>query len=398
MSSETFGFSVFRDWMREKQLKYSIFAVEAPVETIADELMKVFKVEQWQQNIEHTGTFADLQGVPIVKLKGSPWSIVYWNLQRPLNIKQDCRRMSQALDGKIIQLWENTSGLVEWVVWQDGEKQEECERMPGGDPPFLESSLRNIDRWVEQFEELYEGDEATLQEPLDNTFAELLGKQNVYIPAPNLNWSSEEVERVDLLVLPAKTLGMADFQKQMYEGHPEYAIFAVKAPIAQVSELVAQYCKASAWEKDIQEPVAIWNLRKKDSQYCLPVIQPSENEWTVVYWGMGYWQDIAEMCQEISSHLNTDVMEISEEDTSGAIGYSLFSQGRLLERMEWCDELYFESELREEPEFDDFETSEWDTMCRFINDRFIEEGIYIPTWDLEVTDELLEQVDLIPHS
>jgi hypothetical protein len=55
----------------------------------------------------------------------------------------------------------------------------------------------------------------------------------------------------------------------------------------------------------------------------------------------------------------------------------------------------FSSKIREEPEFDDFETAEWIVVNRFINEIFIQEGIYIPSCDLAASDSYLSRVDFV---
>jgi hypothetical protein len=60
----------FREWIREKNSTYSIFAAKAPLEQVANKLTKFFKIEDWQKNIDCNGSLANLKGVPIVQLKG----------------------------------------------------------------------------------------------------------------------------------------------------------------------------------------------------------------------------------------------------------------------------------------------------------------------------------------
>jgi hypothetical protein len=108
--------------------------------------------------------------------------------------------------------------------------------------------------------------------------------------------------------------------------------------------------------------------------------------------------ELADVCTNISSELDTLVMSLAEEDTSGAIGYELFDRGKLIERLEHGDEIFFESQVRDEPEFDDFDDDERNVVNQFINDRFIEEGIYIPSWELSVSDPWIDRVDLLQRN
>jgi hypothetical protein len=192
---------------------------------------------------------------------------------------------------------------------------------------------------------------------------------------------------------------MSDFQKYIYQGHPEYSIFAVKADIDRVIPTLTNNVKEAEWKKDIKSESKIWDTIPEGSDF-IPIIQPKENQWTVVYWYAGGWTNLSDMCTKISSELDTLVMSLGEEDTSGAIGYELFDRGKSIERAEGCpgEELFFESQVREEPEFDDFDDDESDAVNQFIDNRFAEEGIYIPSWELSVSDEWIDRVDLLQRN
>jgi hypothetical protein len=396
MSSIQVGASSFRRWMREQPSPYSIFAAKTAVEDLAEALMKQFKVEKWEQNIPLKGTLADLPGVPIIKFKDSPWVVAYWSVKRYLDVRPECYKLAHKLDTQVINIWEkDTSGYTEWTFWEKDadEAVEFCERMMPDDDPYLKSRLRKLPKLGSLKGE-------TLKERLFALLEEPIVAQSIYIPGLDLDLADPAIERVDLLTLPSQPLGMRDFQKCIYQGHPEYSIFAVKAAIDLVSPAVAEYCKVSEWKKDIQTNSQIWDLLSQDNKYWMPIAQPQGNDWTVVYWNPGDWKDLTDMCLKLSQNLDTKVMTLGEEDTSSAIGYELFDRGKQIERMEGCpgEEIYFESEIREEPEFDDFEESESDTVNNYIDDIFREEGIYIPSPELSVADEWIARVDLIPQS
>ncbi|UBF27119.1 hypothetical protein K9N68_03880 [Kovacikia minuta CCNUW1] len=398
INAEIANMQDFRAWLREKQAKYLLLAVQAPLEEVAGQLTKLVKVEDWQKKISLNGSLADLPDVPLLQLQGSSWTLAYWAIGRCPNLKQEGRQLSEKLDTRVIEIWAaDTSGWTEWRVWERGEEREEAGR-DQGDDVYFESSL--------QFRRDPDGDEfesgelngEELRAKLTCMLDELLTNQGICFPSPDCTLSEMEIDRLDLFVLPSQPLGMIDFQKSVYEGHPEYAIFAVKAPIEMVAPEVAKYCRVEDWQKDIKTAATIWDAVGENEKYQMPMIQPKDNNWTVVYWIVGEWENLADMCSQLSSDLQTRVMEIGEEDTSAAVGYSLYENGKRLEYLEWCpgEEITFESELRDEPEFDNFDEDESDAVCGYINDRFIAEGIYIPPWELEVTDEWLERVDLMP--
>jgi hypothetical protein len=109
------------------------------------------------------------------------------------------------------------------------------------------------------------------------------------------------------------------------------------------------------------------------------------------------YSDSSSLCINISLELKTLVLSVGEEDTSSGIGYKLFNNGKIIEIVDWapgCD-FVFKSEITEEPEFDDFDQDEGEVIYNFINDRLVEQGVYIPSWELNVSDPWIKQVDLI---
>jgi hypothetical protein len=400
----TSGATEFRNSVRQQQAPYSIFAVKLPIEELVTELQNRFRIESWQQNIvgkaslteNRNGKLSDLVGVPIVKFKDNPWSIVYWSIVRYLDIAGDCWSISRKFDCGSIAMYErDRSGWVEWKAYKGECEAESAQRMCHDDTVYFESHIRKQPRDLDDIE-----DKNILRSRLDNLIDELLVKENLSIPSLDLDLTDPNIERIDLLVLPVIPLGMRDFQKYIYQGHPEYSIFAVKADIDRVIPLLMKFTKTTAWKQDIQSEAGIQDivLVPEESPYFLPIIQPAENQWTIVYWTMWNWESSSDMCLQISSELETFVISLGEEDTSAAFGYELFDRGKSIETLEYCDSIRFESKVREEPEFDDFEKGEHETASDFMNDRFIEEGIYIPSWELSVSDPWIDRVDLLQRN
>jgi hypothetical protein len=383
----TSGATEFRNSVRQQKSPYSIFAVKLPVENLVTELQNRFQIEEWQQNIDLKGKLSDLVGVPIVKFKDSPWMIVYWSIGRYLDITGDCGSISRKFDCGSIAMYESDlSGWVEWKAYKGEDEAESSGRE--GDDVYFESRIRKQPRGLDEIE-----DKNILRSRLDNLVDELLVKENLSIPSLDLDLTDPNIERIDLLILPALPLGMRDFQNFIYQGHPEYSIFAVKADIDRVIPALTKDSKTVDWKKDIQSEAKILDAISEGSNF-IPIVQPKDNQWTVVYF-YGGWMELADVCTNISSELDTLVMSLAEEDTSGAIGYELFDRGKLIEQLEHGDEIFFESQVRDEPEFDDFDDDERDVVNQFINDRFIEEGIYIPGWELSVSDPWIDRVDLL---
>jgi hypothetical protein len=143
MSLETLGMQGFRAWIRANPSKYTLLAVQAPLEQLINQLTQWFNVEDWQRQVNLKGTLASLPGVPILQFKDSPWTIAYWAIGRTLNLKREGLQLSNVLDTKVINIWESdTSGWTEWLVWQGGDEKEGAERMPPDDHAYFRSSLR----------------------------------------------------------------------------------------------------------------------------------------------------------------------------------------------------------------------------------------------------------------
>jgi hypothetical protein len=400
------GAAEFRNSMRQQKLPYSIFAVKLPIDELVPELQKRFRIEDWQQNIDRTGTLADLVGVPIVKFKDSSWSIVYWSIGRYLNLRGTCRSMSWKFNCSSIALYEtDNEGWVEWKVYQGTEEAEtairtqdhydddetDCTYNSPEEIVYFESSLRKEPKDI-----LGVKDKNILKAKLDDLMDELLLKEGICVPSLAMKLNDPNIDRVDLLVLPALPLGMNEFQAWIYESHPEYSIFAVKAEIESVARVIAKHTQKAEWKKDIQSESSI---EKTIPRRSLPIfiIQPHGNQWTIVYWIVGDYRGASSnLCSKVALELNTLVISIEEEDTSGAIDYKLFDQGEIIEIAEWApgNEMFFDFKKKDaEPEFDDFDDDEGHVFCQFINNRLIEAGVYIPSWDLRVSDPWIKRVD-----
>jgi hypothetical protein len=391
MNLTSIGAKAFRDGMREQKQAYSIFAFNLPIDDLIPEWQHRFQIEDWQQNIDRTGKLSDLVGVPVIKFKDSPWAVVYWSIGRYLELSGDCWSIARKLDCRSICIYESDrSGYVEWKVYR-GEDEIECAiRESDDDSIYFESSLHDDPEKLENIE-----DSNILKSNLDRYLDRLLTTERVWIPPLILDLNDPQIERVDLFILPSRPLGMKDFQNWIYEGHPEYAIFAVKADIDRVAPVLGN-SPQTIWQKDVQSATRILDIVSDCGRNDLTIIQPTESEWSIVYWAD--LLKLSDLCSDISAKLGTKVMSLCESDTAGAIGYQIFDRGKSIERVEAYpgEELFFESEIGEEPEFNEFdEDSEMDVYNKFINDRFIEEGIYIPAWTLNVSDPWIARVDLI---
>jgi hypothetical protein len=377
----------FREWVRAEGVPYSIMAAQASVDALVQELQNLFPIIQSHQpNVPLEGKLADLQGIPIVKFKDNPWCVIYWSVGRSLLLHNDCQMLSNRMNTKVLNLMErDRSGWTEWFLYENSETLESAQWMTHDDSVYFESSLKNRTK-------LRLKKSSDIRSVIDKSIDELLPQQGIKIPDLNLDLADSRIERVDLLVMPEFPLGMKDFQNWIYQGHPEYAIFAVKAPIDQVAQALVDHGFATKWQQHLQAP-CLGDVFQDG--FTMPLVQLTANPWTVVYWLVGEWDDLSEVCERCSSTLKTRTISLAEEDTSGAIAYEIYDQGQRIEQVEGCpgEELMFESETRDEPELDNFEDSEMDEISHFINQIFCQEGVYIPDLRLSLTDSLVVRVD-----
>ena len=193
---------------------------------------------------------------------------------------------------------------------------------------------------------------------------------------------------------------MKPFQDWIYQGHPEYAIFAVKAPIEIVGEMLVSDFEVKEWRKSVESDKSVGDTLPQARSHWIPVLQIANSNWTVVYWYVGAWTNLRSMCENLSSTLQSRVIFLGEEDTSGAIEYGIYEKGEQLEIADWCpgEDLLFESSIREEPEIDNFDICEGEAISQSFNRIFLEEGLSIPSYEMKVSDASLDRVDLMKLS
>jgi hypothetical protein len=230
--------------------------------------------------------------------------------------------------------------------------------------------------------------------------------------------------------------GIVDFVTMIYDGHPEYSLLAVKAPIDSVVQALIDLREGLTkrdrhdWrtmkykEYRIQSRQMGWEKNIALKPYCdpddeentgegetlepgIPVLQVHGTEWTVVirslsWLNMDEIEDVPNEAKALSAKFQTRAITLMEEDTSVSMGYDLFENGESVERFEAADGVHFKSKLREAPEnlpksdedededydpdednFDDDDTEqEYNVTTQprvvFINELFSELGIYLP--------------------
>ncbi|MHC5736718.1 hypothetical protein [Nostoc sp.] len=245
-------------------------------------------------------------------------------------------------------------------------------------------------------------------------------------------------------------LGVIDFLSMIYNGHPEYSLFAVKAPIDEVVQAWMELREGLSkrdrrdyqtmkykeyrvknrqiqWEKNILlkffKPFRELNEQEQDEYYeqereklkpGYPFIQVGNNGWVIVICSLGWLgenelEEVPKAAKELSAKLKTKAITLSEEDTSAAIGYGFFENGELSEKFEQAPgfDLTFESKIRAKPDIkfdyddedeDDDTEQEYDISAeprvKFIDEFFSELGIYLPAcWWMSINGKPALEVE-----
>jgi hypothetical protein len=175
---------------------------------------------------------------------------------------------------------------------------------------------------------------------------------------------------------PAK-LGVLDFSNFTNDTQPEWTLFAVKAPFEQVSKALADFCQPERWLRDVpRKPAADGD----DMGFPLvAVVQIKNNPWTVVFREICYATEegleaIKEEAKFLSVELKTRAITLASEDTSGAIDYEIYDQGKEVESAQWESGgqfFSFKSTLRKKPSLESVDEN-------FADEVFQGEGVYVP--------------------
>ncbi|MFN6570449.1 hypothetical protein [Dendronalium sp. ChiSLP03b] len=218
-------------------------------------------------------------------------------------------------------------------------------------------------------------------------------------------------------LLKEQKLGVVDFLKFIYNGHPEYSLIAVKAPIEETVKAFIELSQAQKIrermdyktfrmkEINIASREIHWeqNLPLRSSEeyeeleWAIPFVQVRGNEWTVILRSLfnltgDEIQDVRREAKELSARFETKAITLMEEDTSVAIEYEFFNNGERWERFVNADDTHFESKFREKPDInfdwcpeddEDYDSDqEYDVntepRVQFVNTFFTELGIYLP--------------------
>src|SRR5262245_25698515 len=83
----------------------------------------------------------------------------------------------------------------------------------------------------------------------------------------------------------SERLGVKDFLKLMHDGQPEWSLLAVKAPIEEVSEEIADFYGATTISKDVPRKTG---ENYDDVEQVVAVVHVKGNLWTVIFRSLLY--------------------------------------------------------------------------------------------------------------
>src|SRR6516164_6160276 len=83
----------------------------------------------------------------------------------------------------------------------------------------------------------------------------------------------------------SERLGVSDFLNLMYDGQPEWSLVAVKAPIEEVTEELADFHGATTIAKDVPKKAG---ADYDDVETVVAVVQVKGNPWTIIFRSLLY--------------------------------------------------------------------------------------------------------------
>jgi len=196
--------------------------------------------------------------------------------------------------------------------------------------------------------------------------------------APPYEVTSRRVRRRRLskAQLP-KPVGVKAFVEFMHRGQAAWALAAIRAPIATVSQALLTLRQGGTRFHEV-------SINPKPQKHevvprVVLVMILRQHPWTIVFRSLFDLQvdDLSgalEDAKEFSGRLKTSAMTFAAEETSGVVTYYIFEDGELLEHVEWENGgafTEFHSAFRHKPRLSKVDDAYADKVFR-------SEGVYIP--------------------
>lgn len=168
--------------------------------------------------------------------------------------------------------------------------------------------------------------------------------------------------------------GVGDFFNFIYDGEPEWALLAVRAPMDWVSDTFAEFRRAKKQLRDVPRK----NGSNEEVAPLVLVVRIKGNPWAIIFRslffvGLEDMDSVAEDARELSQRLTTTALAFVGDDKSDSLGYRFFEKGQPVECLQTEEE-----DGEESPE----EHSLGSKLCiadpESIEEIFAKKGIYLP--------------------
>jgi hypothetical protein len=194
--------------------------------------------------------------------------------------------------------------------------------------------------------------------------------------------------------------GILDFL-EMFDNHetdPSFACYAVKAPFTDVTQKFFARHDCMMREQNAPKHQKTDDMLVDDTYGSYAVVEVLDSEWTIVLESVFDSDGNDEEARSISETLQTRSLAIIEGDHG--IRYDLFENGSRIEYLDHGGAVNFESQIRDQPTIRQSEEDEdWLTPVReFINEVFVQEGIYVPACYPQIADGVYLVVEAVSES
>lgn len=167
-------------------------------------------------------------------------------------------------------------------------------------------------------------------------------------------------------------IGASDFFSFIYDGEPEWALSAIKAPIDLVADAFVKFRHPKEQFRNV--PLVIAGEQNEEIAHLVSIVQLRGKPWSLIVRSLFFlneaeFEGVLEDAKELSLRLNTRTLAFASEDKSGAICCRVFQNGK-------STSLGFKADASESSAEIDLESGE-------VNDDGIEqllqhEEIYLP--------------------
>src|SRR5579871_2274799 len=122
----------------------------------------------------------------------------------------------------------------------------------------------------------------------------------------------------------------ADFFSFIYDGEPEWALSAVKAPINLVVDVFAKF--RSPRKQICNVPLVTASDENEEVAHMVSIVQLKGKSWTLIFRSLFFlneaeFEGTLEDAKELSLRLNTRTLAFAGEDKSGTMRCYLFQNG-----------------------------------------------------------------------